>query len=93
MLKIALYRFRFLRTNIEFLAGACDYEFSEPEMEILNSFLVKLVPNKGRNGTDRYDYLQNKYRELNMRDIRKDLAPLKNRFAFLRSVLKIEVGD
>ncbi len=47
---------------VGFLAGACDFEFTDIEMIIIKDLIIKLVPSS--QGTERYDYLLQKYRLL-----------------------------
>ena len=85
---------RFENENLEFLAEACNGEFEEKQMDIIKSYLVKLVPFDSKTyQTDQYDYLLSKYKELNYRANRKDLSPIKNRFAYLKSLLELEVKN
>lgn len=84
----------FENENLEFLSEACNGEFDEKQMDILKSYLVKLVPFDNKTyQTDQYDYLLSKYKELNYRANRQDLAPLKNRFAYLKSILEVELKN
>lgn len=78
--------------DLEFLSDACDSEFDEKQIDIIKSYIVKLIPFDGKTyQNDRYDYLLSKYKELNYRAKRQDLAPLKNRFAYLKSLFEFEV--
>lgn len=84
----------FKNENLEFLSEACSNEFDEKQIDIIKSYLVKLVPFGGETPqNDQYDYLLRKYKELNYRARRQDLAPLKNRFAYLKSLFEIEVKN
>lgn len=84
----------FKNENLKFLAEACNGEFTEEQMDIIKSYLVKLVPFDSKTyQIDQYDYLLSKYKELNYRANRQDLAPLKNRFAYLKSLFEIEIKN
>lgn len=71
---------------VGFLAGACDYEFSDSEMIILKDLIIKLVPSN--KGTERYDYLLQKYHLLKHYHEKK---PIKNKFNYLKSMLEKEM--
>jgi plasmid replication initiation protein len=85
---------QFENENIEFLADACKYQFTEEQMLIIKSYLIKIIPYENETSlNDQYDYLLKKYNELKYREKRTDLAPLKNRFAYLKSLFEIEVKN
>ncbi len=73
---------------VGFLAGACDYEFSDSEMIILKDLIIKLVPSN--KGTERYDYLLQKYHLLKHYHEKK---PIKNKFNYLKSMLEKEFNQ
>jgi plasmid replication initiation protein len=84
----------FNNENLEFLSEACNCEFDEKQLDIIKSYLIKLVPFESKTyQNDQYDYLLSKYKELNYRAKRQDLTPLKSRFAYLKSLLEIEVKN
>lgn len=66
---------------VGFLAEACDYEFSDPEMIVLKDLIIQLIPND--KSTERYDYLIHKYHILNAQK-----QPIKNRYAYLKSIIQ-----
>lgn len=74
--------------NLGFLAAACNYEFSDSQMKIINGYVNKNI--SSLKDTDRYDYLYQKYNELNYRDERnKDQGkPIKDRFAYFQTMFK-----
>ncbi len=82
--------FNFQNENLEFLADACNNEFNETEMTVLNDLIVKLYP-FGTPKTEKYNFLYRKYNELNIRAARSDLEPIKSRFGWLKNSLQREV--
>lgn len=80
----------FENKHLEFLADACNNEFNETEMTVLNDLIIKLYP-FGTPETEKYNFLYRKYNELNIRDSRSDLEPIKNRLAWLKNSLQREV--
>ncbi len=71
---------------VGFLAGACNYEFTDSEMIIIKDLIIKLVPSS--QGTERYDFLLQKYHLLNHYHEKK---PIKHRFNYLKSLLEKEM--
>ena len=83
-----------------FLAEACNKEFNELEMQILNDLIVDIFPyidsehfatnNKHKYETDLYDYLKLRYDELNLQAARKKI---KSRFGYLKKMLEGELRE
>lgn len=75
---------------LELLGSACNDEFDEKQLGILNSLMnnVNLPPDRDFPHQSKCLYLLQKYKELNYRDSRTDLPKLKNRFAYLKSLIK-----
>lgn len=82
--------FSFQNEKLEFLADACNNEFNETEMAVLNDLIIKLYP-FGTSETEKYSFLYRKYNELNIRAARSDLEPIKSRFGWLKNSLQREV--
>lgn len=73
------------REKIEFLAEACNNEFSYNEVVVLfNEMRSKLPYSLIREDIQCYDYLMDKYREMIMRNERNKI---KHRFGYLRSII------
>ena len=73
------------REKIEFLAEACNNEFSFNEMVVLfNEMRSKLPYSLIREDIQCYDYLMDKYREMIMRN---EKNKIKHRFNYLRSII------
>ena len=73
------------REKIEFLAEACNKEFSFNEVVVLfNEMRSKLPSSLIREDIQCYDYLSDKYREMIMRN---DKNKIKYRFGYLRSII------
>jgi hypothetical protein len=79
----------FENEKLEFLAEACDNEFTEEQMQVLYDILRQIEPNS--QGTARYDYLLKKYNELKYRVSRSDLKPLRSRFAYLKKIIEADL--
>lgn len=84
--------FRYSNENIEFLAEACDNSFSEDEMQIIYSIIVKKIPNH-KDQLARFDYLLLKYKELKYRISRTDLPPLKSKFKYFKFMLESDIQE
>lgn len=71
--------------EMEFLAGACENEFSEDEMLVLYDLIQQIVPYDGDypNGVQcaRYDYLLQQYHNLNLQANKRKI---NNRFSYLK---------
>ena len=73
------------REKIEFLAEACNNEFSFNEVVVLFGEMRKTLPySLWREDIQCYDYLMDKYREMTMRN---EKNKIKHRFAYLRSII------
>ena len=73
------------RERIEFLAEACNNEFSFNEVVVLfNEMRNKLPHSLIREDIQCYDYLMDKYREMIMRN---EKTKIKHRFGYLRSII------
>lgn len=71
----------------EFLAEACNNEFNEKEIAILFDLLVKLNLPVSERGVEleRFDYLQSKYHEMDLRN------PSKSRFGYLKKIISADI--
>lgn len=87
--------FEIKNKKLDFLADACDREFSEEQMQILYDLILKIVPFDSNKNieTERYDLLRMKYNDLKYRTSNKNLAPVVNRFAYLKTLLKSELEN
>jgi len=73
------------RARIEFLAEACDNEFSFNEVVVIfNKMRSKLPYDLIKEDVQCYDYLMDKYREMIMRNER---TKIKHRFGYLKSII------
>ena len=73
------------RKRIEFLAEACNNEFSFNEVVVLfNEMKSKLPESLIQEEIQCYDYLMDKYQEMIMRN---DRTKIKHRFGYLRSII------
>ena len=84
--------YKYSNENLEFLAEACDNSFSEDEMQIIFSIIVKKIPSH-KEWLERYDYLLLKYKELKYRISRTDLPPIKSKFNYFRFMLESDVKE
>lgn len=71
--------------RLAFLAEACEFEFTEPEMQVLMNLLIQLVPYDNLNGQERYHYLKQKYDILQMYSAKRKIA---SRYNYLRKMLE-----
>ncbi|MCL2053034.1 MAG: replication initiation protein [Oscillospiraceae bacterium] len=83
--------------NLEFLAEACDEEFSERQMRVIFDVVIKAVPFticKHTMALQHYDYLRMKYNEFCYTADKKAVegSPVRNRFAYFLSTLKAETA-
>jgi len=73
------------REKIEFLAGACNNEFTFQEVVVLYNEMKNCLPySLIREKIQCYDYLNDKYQEMRMRNER---TKIKHRFGYLRSII------
>jgi hypothetical protein len=81
------------------LTEACGKEFSKEEIQVLYDLAIKVKPYKiSTNSFNDYpllifDYLKLKYDELQLRDSRRNLDPLNNRFAYLKKIIIAELSE
>ena len=83
----------FKNDKFEFIAGACDNEFNEFELQVLYNILTQIIPQKiGDSVQDFqirvYDHLKHRYDELNWR---ASQAEIKNRFGYIKKLLEAEI--
>lgn len=82
---------RYENKKLGFLAGACDYEFTEEEMRVLFDLLLQLFPSP-KDELDRYNHLMAKYHETNAnKNIPK--TEVKRRFGYIKWLLKKDIED
>jgi len=67
--------------RISFLMDACNNEFSREEVVVLYGAMAQAVPQVHSDETKSHDYLQQKYREMNMRQ------PSRSRFGYLKKLV------
>lgn len=83
--------------KLEFLAEACNNEFSEMQMQVILDLIVQLVPYgdypDGGVDNERYRYLLHKYNELICQSEKNQEKgkPIKNRFSYLKKILESEI--
>lgn len=83
------------------LAGACDYKFNAKQMQEILEILDRIenIPYDLKSGTTlggRCNYLQEIYSQLLKTEYRKEIngdKPIKNRFAYFKSMLEDYVAD
>jgi len=85
----------FENQRLAFLAEACNKEFNEAEMQVLYNLIVEINPlgindNHYEYEIKLYDYLKNRYDELNWRAGRIEI---KNRFNYFKKVLESELQE
>lgn len=72
--------------NLGFLAGACNYEFSEKEMLVLYDLVKQIEPSS--KGTHQFDYIVKKYHELNLQSEKRRIS---NRFGYLKKLIEVDL--
>jgi hypothetical protein len=87
--------YEYKNERLAFLAEACNNEFSEAEMQIINDILVAMFPygdsphfangNKPAYEVDLYNELKLRYDELNLQGERRKIT---SRFGYLKKMLK-----
>lgn len=78
---------------MEFYAEAVNYEFTQEQLDVI--LQLPAVQRQKKIGADleqnqiiKYDYLKKKYTELNYRCSRADLTPVKDRFAYYKTLIE-----
>lgn len=91
---------KYSNKNLAFLAGACNYEFTEAQMEEIFAILVLdedqtvIRPRfDGGISTGRYSYLQYRYATLNSRCENKKLKPISNRFSYFKRIITKDIKN
>jgi plasmid replication initiation protein len=84
-----LYEINFENEKLEFLADACNNEFSESEMQILYDLILQIIPYGDNADFERYHYLQRKYNEL---IYRAEKTKINSRFGYLKSIIHADIG-
>lgn len=74
--------------RITFLREACNNEFSREEMIVIYSIMQQKVPHIHSDANESHDYLQHKYRELELSNAR---TKVEHRFAYFRKL--VESGE
>lgn len=75
--------------RLQFLSEACNNEFSENEMIVLNDLLAEHLP--GATFTDDkacYDYLMRRYNQMIMRN---DTKKILHRFSYMKTLIKTDI--
>lgn len=80
---------------MEFYAEAFNFEFTQEQLNVILSLTaVQQQREFGLSANDnqmkRQDYLEKKYAELNYRCSRADLPPVKDRFAYYKSIIEAD---
>ena len=72
---------------LEFLADACENEFSDEEMQVIFNILTRLKLPDNPNGIEfsRYNFLAEKYAVLNMQASKRKIT---SRFGYLKKILE-----
>ena len=83
----------FKNENLEFLADACDNEFDEQQMQLIYDLVKEIIPFSKNKDIERFNYLRKKYNEFNYRGSRNDQSSIKNRFAYFKSLLNLDLKE
>jgi hypothetical protein len=84
-----LYEINFENEKLEFLADACNNEFSESEMQLLYDLILQIISFGDNADIERYHYLQRKYNEL---VYRAEKTKINSRFGYLKSIIQADIG-
>lgn len=84
-----LHEINFENEKLEFLADACNNEFSESEMQLLYDLILQIIPYGDKADIERYHYLQRKYNEL---VYRAEKTKINSRFSYLKSIVQADIG-
>lgn len=86
---------KFENENLAFLADAVEYQFDEGQMQLLFDALAVARPSGSVKDLDlaRYDLLSHKFHELQNRERRPDLKPIKNRLSYLCRLIRKEAPE
>ncbi|MCL2287789.1 MAG: replication initiation protein [Candidatus Bathyarchaeota archaeon] len=81
----------FYEERIDYLMTACNNEFSREEMMVLYSIMQQKMPYIHGDTNRSHDYLQYKYREMEMNDKKLRLRgeKINNRFAYFKKILEV----
>lgn len=81
---------KFENELLAFLSEACKNEFTEPEMFVIHDLIVNSLKAKGKklDEISKYDYLSMKYHELEARDSRKNMDRIKDRFSYIKRIIR-----
>ena len=90
----------FRSERLAFLAGACQNEFDDAEMQIINDLLTEIMPrasdiallydNKYDYDLKLYDCLKRHYDELELQSGKREI---KSRFGYLKKILESELAE
>jgi len=75
---------------ILFLTEACENEFKPEEIQILHNLIIKIIPYGDKAEIKHYNYLKQKYDELNWRAAR---TQIKNRFGYLKKIIEVDLDE
>lgn len=71
--------------KLAFLAEACNFEFSDTEMQVLFDLILDVYPHDGQNGLEHFNYLRQKY---NLLQLYADKKKIANRFNYLKTMIE-----
>ncbi len=92
-LECELKAFCFENETLEFLAESCNNEFNEPQMQVIYDLVKEIIPFSSQDvKIERYNYLLKKYNEFNLRVSSISLSPIKNHFAYFKSLIEADLN-
>jgi plasmid replication initiation protein len=79
--------------HLKFIAGACDYEFDNDEMQMILSAVLNIPTDGDKHYQDlqRYNFVMDCYRTMNHYDKKKKPIKKANRFSYLRNIIKNKI--
>lgn len=75
--------------QLGFLAGACDFEFDNAEMQVLMDLVLRLYPYGGDGGLERFNYLRQKYDLLTLYAGKRKIS---SRFGYIKALIETDVN-
>jgi len=77
-----------------FISEACEHEFAADQMQVLYNMIIAIIPIRRQSIhkyiLEVYDYLKRKHDELKLRNNRKDLNTIKNRYGYIKKLVEAD---
>lgn len=73
-----------------FLAGSCEFEFTDAEMRVLLDLILQLYPYSSDGSLERFNYLRHKYNLLTLYSGKKKIS---SRFGYIKSLIEADIKN